>query len=85
MITDTILRIPLFFLNLILGLIPTSDGLPSGVSDAISTAMAYAKGVSFFFPIETLMQIVLLIFTVEAGILLWKFVNWIIKKIPFVN
>jgi len=82
MITDIILRIPLFFLNLILALIPTSDGLPTPVSDAITTAMTYAKGVSFFFPIETLMQIVLLIFSIEAGLLLWKFINWIIKKIP---
>jgi len=82
MITDTILRIPLFFIRLVLGLIPASDGLPQGVADAISTAVGYIKGVSFIFPIATLFQILLLIFAIEAGLLLWKFINWLIKKIP---
>jgi len=85
MITDVILQIPLFFLNLMLGLIPDSSGLPSGVSSAITTAIGYIKGVSFIFPIETLFQIILLIFSIEAGLLLWKFINWIIKKIPGVS
>jgi len=82
MITSALLQIPLFFIELVLGLIPTSDGLPSGVSAAISTAVTYAKGVSFIFPIETLFQVLLLVFSVEAGLLAWKFINWLIKKIP---
>lgn len=82
MITSALLQIPLFFIELVLNLIPTSDGLPAGIASAISTAVSYAKGVSFLFPIETLFQVLLIVFSIEAGLLLWKFINWLIKKIP---
>jgi len=82
MIIDVILQIPLFFLKMVLALIPSSGGLPAGVGSAISTAVGYIRGVSFIFPIETLFTILLLILGIEAGLLVWKFINWLIKKVP---
>lgn len=82
MITEILLKIPLFFINLVLGLIPASTGLPEGVENAVTTGIGYLEAVSWFFPVETLFQVVLLIIAIDAGILLWHFINWIIKKIP---
>jgi len=85
MITTFILSIPLFFIQALINVLPNSNGLPSEVTSAIVTVWNYGQGASFFFPISTLLTLVVLVFAFEAGILAWKFVNWILRKIPGVN
>jgi len=85
MITDFVLSIPLFFVRAFVSFIPASDGLPAGVSSAISSAVSYMNGLSYFFPIDTFLTVTVLILSVEAGILLWNSINWILRKIPGVN
>jgi len=85
MITTFLLQIPLFFITALVNALPDSTGFPDEVSTAINTAWGYANGLSFFFPVQTLLTLVVLVFAFEAGILIWKFINWVLKKIPGVN
>lgn len=82
MITDLILQIPLFFAQGFIAILPNSSGLPTAIETSITTFVNYAKAVSWVFPIETLFQALLVILAVDAGVLAWQGLNWIIKKIP---
>jgi len=85
MITDLILSIPAWLLNSALSVIPNSAGLPDSMGTMLTALVGYIKAVSWLFPIETLFQITLLTLALEGGILLWHFVNWLLKKIPGVQ
>jgi len=85
MITTTILAIPLFIIQGILFLIPNSTGLPQPVLDAITTAWNFVNGLSYIFPVSDMLILVVLTFAIEAGILSWRFVNWILHKFPGVS
>jgi len=85
MITDFILGIPLWIINGALSILPNSTGLPTEVTSAITSAISYVNGVSYFFPIGTLMTTSILMFAVHKAELIWHGINWLIKKIPGVS
>jgi len=37
---------------------------------------------SYLIPLDTVLQAVIVVFAFEFALLLWSFLNWIIRKIP---
>jgi len=59
--------------------------LSSDFTSAISTANNYIAGLNYILPLPTLITIIGLFLVIEAFILLYKLINWLIRKIPTIN
>jgi hypothetical protein len=59
--------------------------LSSNIGQAITSASTYLGGLNAVLPVTTILAIFSIFLTVEVGILLWKGINWIIRKIPTIN
>lgn len=87
MITTTILNLFYSVIQLILSpirLLPEAT-LPASTAQAIATAGTYIKAVDFVLPVPTLLTVIGLILGIEAGILIYKIIYWVIKKIPTIS
>lgn len=64
-------------------------GLPEGVRDVITGALDFISvGIALaanYFDIGYLVTLFGLILAVDAGMLVYKFVMWVIKKIPMIG
>lgn len=65
-------------------LLPNAS-LPANITSAITTANTYISAIDFIFPVATFITVFGLILTIEAFIILWKILNWIIHKIPTIS
>jgi len=65
----------------LLGFFPTGF-LPTAISTAVSYFVGIANAYSYIIPVDTLLQAVGVILVFDTAMLLWHFINWIIKKIP---
>lgn len=81
MISTFFLSIFYGFVSLIVGFLPTGS-LPAGVSTAVSYFWGVMQTFSYLIPLDTVLQAVILVFAFEFALLLWSFLNWIIRKIP---
>ena len=61
--------------------------LPAGFSASIATAGLYLNTLGQLLPlfIQSVLVSIGLVLVLEVSILLWKLINWVIKKIPFIN
>lgn len=63
--------------------------MPEGVRDALETALEYISAgfgiVGQFTHLSYLVVLFGLILAVDAGVLIYKIVMWVIKKIPFLG
>jgi hypothetical protein len=59
--------------------------LDTRITSAISTASGYIGGLNVVIPIPTILAIFGIFLVVEAGILVWKGINWLIHKIPTIS
>jgi polyferredoxin len=59
--------------------------LNTDISEAIATASTYLGGLSAVVPIGTILAVFGIFLTVEVAILVWKGINWLIRKIPTIN
>lgn len=60
--------------------------LPATLLDPITTAGHYAISLDHFFPVHELFWIIVGVFVVfEIAVLAWKFINWVIRKIPTIS
>jgi len=66
---------------ILVSLLPDSQGLPVGVSEAITTAIEKVNSFSFIFPIDTLVGILQYIIVFEVSILSLKLGVWLIRTI----
>lgn len=84
MITKTLLIIILSVIRVILLPITNLNDvtLPSGITDAITTAGGYFHNVDKFLPLSTLFAILSLYLVIELAIAIYKFVKWGYQKIP---
>lgn len=81
MITTFFLTIFYSFVNLIVGFLPVGS-LPSAVNTAIVYFWGVMQTFSYVVPVDTLLQAILVVFVFDFAVLLWHFINWIIRKIP---
>jgi len=87
MITNFILSILYYSIVAItspLRLLPDVSLSPE-ISNSIATAGAYMNSIDFIVPTTTIMTIFGLFLAVEFGILSFKGINWLIRKIPGIN
>jgi hypothetical protein len=81
MITTFFLQIFLSFLNLLVNLLPAGH-LPSPILSAFTYFMGVLNAYSFVVPVDTLLQAAGVILVFDGTMLVWYFVNWIIRKVP---
>lgn len=56
--------------------------IPSGISTAITQAGAYLQIIDVVVPVDTLIQVIASVIAVDAAILAYKLIMWVIHKIP---
>jgi hypothetical protein len=59
--------------------------LSSDFTSTITTFNNYLAGLNFIFPLSTLITIIGLFLGIEVFILLYKIMNWLIRKIPMIS
>ena len=84
MIFSLILSPIIFILNGIFSLFPVVT-VPSGIAIALSYATGSLYSLNSFIPITTFATVVGLYIGLEILIMFYKFLNWAIGKIPFIN
>lgn len=81
MITTFLLIIANAFLNFLLSFLPTGS-LPSAIPQAVHYFVGIVNSFSYVIPVQTLFEAFALVVSVDLAILLWHFIQWIIRKIP---
>jgi len=81
MILTLILDLFYFFLGGLLSLLPVGH-LPAPIATAFQYFLGVLNAFSFVVPVDTLLQALVVILVFDGGMVLWYFVNWIIRKIP---
>lgn len=59
--------------------------LPADITNSISTAGDYLSNLNAVFPISQVIYILAVFLAIEAGIFVYKAIQWLIKKIPTIN
>lgn len=83
MITSLFIQTFFYFINLLIGLLPTVSS-NTNISTAISTASNYVSSIHAFLPYitTTAISIIGLFLVFEGGYMLFKIIYWIIKRFP---
>jgi len=84
MIVTLFLNLVYFFLQGLIGLLPTGH-LPTVMTSAFAYFVGVANLFSYVVPIDTLLQAALIVLVFDGAILVWHFLNWIIRKIPGIS
>lgn len=74
-----------FLLNLLLGLLPSSDGLPPAIQSAFVWLWGLLWQLDFVVPVSTLVSLLGLSLGFELAIQVWHFAHWVVRKIPMLN
>jgi hypothetical protein len=85
MIGTAVLSIIYTFILLLVAILPVSTGLSDDVTSAISNALDVAYSFDYIIPMETVINVLVIAVGFHAGILVFKGINWIMRKIPGVN
>jgi len=70
----------LFYLVFVgaLNILPSATTLPVGITTAITLIYGYMQLFNFFFPIDTLITVLLAALVFQGAVYLWYVVRWII-------
>jgi len=68
-----------FVLGLIANILPNSNGLPTGISNAITTFAGYLNSWGGMFPVNTLFTVITTVILFEVGVIMFKFVKFILN------
>lgn len=87
MITGILISAIYIILRLFLSpiLLLPSLSVESDSAQAVLTASSYINNINNFFPLNTFLIILFLILSIEAGIMTYKIINWLLKKIPGIS
>jgi len=81
MIITLILNTFYFLLDRMVSLLPIGS-LPVAISSSFAYFMGLLNSFSFFIPVDTLLQAAGVILVFDGALIIWYFVNWVIRKIP---
>lgn len=81
MISSFFLTIFNGFIKLLLNILPTGS-LPNEITASVAYIFGIANAYSFIIPVGTLLAAAGVILLFDGALLLWYFINWIIRKIP---
>jgi len=85
MITSAFIYLATTILSLILAVFPSSTGLPTEFTSAITTLTGYVGILDPLVPIATLSQAVGIILLYEAVIFTFRGTVWTYQRIPFIG
>lgn len=81
MILTALLNIIYWFVKVAVGVLPSVESLPSGLNTAIDSFLTIIAQWETVIPVfSDLLTIILLMLSIEAGILTLMSINWVIKK-----
>jgi len=83
MITTVFVFLAGVLLSGLVQLLSLGGSLPAGVDSALNYFAPFWNDWDVVFPLDTLVEIIVLCMTIEAGILLFHLGEWIYHKIPF--
>jgi len=69
------------FVGFLVSFLP-SGHLPTAITTAFAYFLAVVNSFSFVIPVDTLLQAAGVILVFDGAMVIWYFVNWIIRKIP---
>jgi hypothetical protein len=81
MITSFLLLLAYSFVNLMVSFLPTGH-LPVAITSAFAYFMGVLNSFSYVVPVDTLLSAAGVVLVFDGAMLVWQFVNWIIRKIP---
>jgi len=67
--------------NLLVGFLP-SGHLPAAMTSSFAYFIGIANAFNYVVPIATMLQALAVVLAFDGAILLWHFINWVIRKIP---
>ena len=67
--------------SLLIGFLPTGH-LSSSFTSALTQLWGIINTFSYLIPVDTLLTLVGLVIAFDIAVLLWRVVNWVIRKIP---
>jgi len=85
MITSFFISIGSYLFSGLGSLLPTSEGLPTGVSDALIYVGEAINSISYLFPVTAIFGAVLIVATYQAAIWIFYGVLWVWSKIPIIG
>lgn len=56
--------------------------LSSSFATSVTTAMTYASRLNHFLPLGTLLALIGIILTFEGGLVTYKVIMWIVRRVP---
>jgi len=81
MIVGFLISIAYSFLSFLLGFLP-SYSLPAGWVSGVFTLWSDVNAFSFVVPVATLLLCLTIAIFFHVTILAWRFIGWVIRKIP---
>jgi len=81
MITTFLLYIFNAFVGFLISFLPNGN-LPDVITNAFIYFVGVMNAFNYVVPVATLFQAFALVVAVDLAILLWHFINWVIRKIP---
>lgn len=81
MITEFILSIPAFILQAFLSILPVGGTVPVEWSDSVILIFGYVSQFNFFFPIDSLLTCLGIVFGYHVAIWFWDAMVWILARI----
>jgi hypothetical protein len=87
MIITAILNLLYTFISFVLlPLSLMSDvSLNSAIETSLATANGYYRSLDVILPMDTILQILGVVLTLEGAYLIYKVIMWVIKKVPTLN
>jgi len=81
MITTFLLSLFFGLIGLLLAILPVGH-LPEVMTTAFAYFLGVANTFSYVIPVATLLQALVVVVAFDGAILVWHFINWVIRKIP---
>jgi len=69
------------FANLLVGILPTGH-LPAVMTTSFAYFVGLANSFNYVVPIAAMLQALAVVLAFDGAVLLWHFINWVIRKIP---
>lgn len=82
MIVNFLCEMLIGFITWAVGFLPNYTGLPAGVVSAFSFIKTYLGYASSIFPIDTALQILLIVIPIQIAVWIWEMFWWFYDKMP---
>jgi len=85
MIGNLVINVVVWFLGTIINFFPASDGFPPEAFTAVGKLGGYFDMFSPLIPMDTLLTVLTILFTVEIAVFGFRTLKWILSHLPFIG